>query len=220
MTERTVLILANGDWNALPRLRAASDTANFTIAADGAWAKAHAQGIPVDRVVGDLDSLRPNERAELEASGTPVDRFPADKDWTDLELAIAEALALPASRIVVFGAFGGRTDHTLAAVFLMERSLAAGVPIQLLRGEETLYLVEDVLELSEASNGDRVSILPVTESACVSTHGLRFPLERDVLFRSASRGVSNETVTAPPRIQIHEGRALVLHAPFDWETSE
>ena len=220
MTNPMVLILANGDWNALHRLRSASDASNITIAADGAWAKARAQSIPVDRVVGDLDSLKPEERAELEASGTPVEVFPADKDWTDLELAIAEALAVPASSIVVYGAFGGRTDHTLAAIFLMERCLAAGVPVRLLRGEETLYLVEDMLQLSKASIGDRVSILPVSETACVSTHGLRFPLARDTLVRSASRGVSNETVTVPPRIEIHQGRALIVHAPSDWEASE
>ena len=220
MTERTVLILANGDWNALQRLRAASAASDITIAADGAWAKARTHGIRVDRVVGDLDSLSPEDRAELEASGIPIEVHPADKDWTDLELAITAALALPASKIVVYGAFGGRTDHTLAAIFLMERCLTAGVPVQLLRGDETLYLVEDVLELSEASVGDRISILPVSETACVSTYGLRFPLARDTLVRSASRGVSNETVTAPPRIEMHEGRALVLHAPPDWEASE
>ena len=52
----------------------------------------------------------------MEAAGVPVVRAPADKDETDLELALAQALADDAQPIVICGALGGRTDHLLANV--------------------------------------------------------------------------------------------------------
>ena len=219
MPQRRVLILANGEWEALSRLRAAADGSDFTIAADGAWAKARTHGIPVDWVVGDLDSLTPQERADLRTSGTPVEAYPADKDWTDLELAITKALSQDPFEISIYGAFGGRTDHALASVFLLEMGLASGVPIRLLRGSETLYLIDGVFDLPEAVPGDRVSLLPVSETANVTTKGLRFSLEHEPLLRSASRGVSNEVAEPGPQVVVHEGKVLLLHAVADGEVS-
>ena len=220
MPQRRILILANGEWESLSRLQAAAGGSGFTIAADGAWAKARTHGIPVDLVVGDLDSLTPQEHTALRASGTPVEAYPADKDWTDLELAIAKAISEEPEEISIYGAFGGRTDHALASVFLMEMGLAAGVSIRLLRGGETLYLVDGAFDLPAATPGDRVSLLPVSETARVTTRGLRFGLENETLLRAASRGVSNEVSEPCPGVVIHEGKVLLLHTAIDSEVAE
>src|SRR5690606_17839801 len=74
-----------------------------------------------DRVVGDMDSLAgPRLGAALE-SGIDVERFPVDKDATDLALALDDAAAAAGSgdRLLVIATRSGRLDHMLATVPLL-----------------------------------------------------------------------------------------------------
>ena len=54
--------------------------------------------------------------AAAEAAGARIERYPADKDATDLELALDAAIALEPARIVVVGSSGGRLDHLLGSL--------------------------------------------------------------------------------------------------------
>ena len=213
MSERLILVLADGEWSSTDRAADLARQAMLVIAADGAWARARAAGIEVDLVIGDLDSLTQAERTALEASGVDVRAFPPDKDQTDLELALDDALTWRPSSIALYGAMGLRLDHAQANLHLLERALDVGIPIRLLHGTETAWVAAEGEEPVDGCIGDRVSLLPISESAIVSTQGLRFPLRRERLRRSETRGVSNRIDGLPAMIQVHEGRILVIHAP-------
>lgn len=206
-----ILILADGDWGDADAVRALRRTCGLCLAADGAWAKARSAGVPVDAVVGDLDSLSPAARADLDRSSTPVVAFPRTKDWTDLELAIDHALRQGPTRIVIYGALGGRIDHTITNLHLMEKGFAAGVPIEIVSPTETVRLIDGDLALPGVRVGDVVSLVPITEWAQVRTQGLEYELHDERLFRSASRGVSNVVRELPVRVFVAEGRLLVVH---------
>ena len=207
-----VLILASGLWGESADARSMAERADFVIAADGGYAKALAARVPVNMVVGDLDSLDDASLRTLAGSSVDVRRHPADKDWSDLELAIDEALKRAPEKITILGALGIRIDHALTNVHLLERGLDAGVPIELESGAESVALVAGRRELADARVGDRVSLVPLSESARVSTTGLRFALYEDVLYRGASRGVSNLIDDIPAVVSVSSGRLLVIHA--------
>jgi thiamine pyrophosphokinase len=213
MTNETILILADGDWSHLEILSSLVESADHIIAANGGTAHALAHGIRVHEVVGDLDSLSRDDVERLLAAETPtVHAFAPEKDWTDLELAIDHALRRKPRRIHLFGALGTRLDHTLTSVHLLEKGISQGVPIVLFASGESVRLVADACTLREVSRGDRVSLIPISASCTVTTQGLRYPLRREVLRRSASRGVSNEATATPVRIDVAAGLLLVLHA--------
>ncbi|MCX6094248.1 MAG: thiamine diphosphokinase [Candidatus Bipolaricaulota bacterium] len=209
----SVLILANGRWDNGKTAHALRRSADVCLATDGAWAKARAAGVSVDAVIGDLDSLSADERADLSASGVEVISFPHAKNWTDLELALDHALQTEPSRIVVYGALGERIDHTLTNLHLLERGLEAQVPIECVTTSETIRLIDGDLVLSEALKGDAVSLVPITESVRLSTQGLEYELHDERLLRAASRGVSNVVRTLPVRVLVADGRLLVIHTP-------
>src|SRR4051794_2717798 len=104
------LILADGDVPARARLDAAwpgwDEGVDLVIAADGGARHAQRLGVTLDLWVGDGDSLGEDALAEL-AAGVPVERSPADKDQTDLELAVDAALARGSAGLVIVGALGG-----------------------------------------------------------------------------------------------------------------
>jgi len=213
MSEGIMLVLANGEWTDVERAVRLAERARYVIAADGAWAKASKAGIRVDLVVGDLDSLSETELEALQTSGVSQRCYPPEKDATDLELAIDHALTLSPAAIWVFGALGQRLDHGLANLGLLERGREESVPIRLVNGRETAWMCDAHEHLGLAAVGDRVSILPVSECAVVSTVGLQYPLHEETLYRAATRGVSNVVASLPCAIDIHDGRALLVHAP-------
>lgn len=214
MRAETVLILANGVWAGPKRLRPLVASADHIIAADGGYSKALAHGVHVDEVVGDLDSIPKAERQALaEAPAPAVHAFPRDKDWTDLELALEHALRRVPSQIILLGGFGDRLDHALTGLHLLEKGVQSNVPILLVTGNETARLVRDEATLANVEKGDRVSLIPFSDSALVTTEGLRYRLRSEELRRAASRGVSNEVARVPVRIIVEAGLLLVVHAP-------
>ncbi|MCS7240478.1 MAG: thiamine diphosphokinase [Candidatus Bipolaricaulota bacterium] len=201
---RVVLILAGGV--ASPQeAKEASSQANFIIAADGGLDLAQKAGLPVDLVIGDLDSLAGPLPQNLR-----VLRVPKEKDATDLELALDHAVSLGAKKILVVGAFGARLDHTLANANLLEKY---DIPITLFHRGSRVHLVIDHVEI-QAQVGDLVSLLPLTPAVRgISTWGLRYPLEEGVLFRASTRGISNEVVAIPCGVKIRAGKLLLIHTP-------
>src|SRR5690242_18132651 len=103
---RTV-IFANGELINLNAARAALRSDDFLIAADGGAHHCHTLGLTPKVVIGDFDSLTPEELKALSASGTWLIQHPARKDQTDLELAIAYAIEHGADDILILGALGG-----------------------------------------------------------------------------------------------------------------
>ncbi len=212
MPPKLVLILANGHWPQAGPSTSVLQEADFIIAANGGWAKARIYQIPVDLVVGDLDSLRAKDLTALRASGTKTLVYPREKDKTDLEIALDYALSLRTTRVVIVGALGDRLDHTLVNTLLLEKAARAGVFIEIENGEERVFVVNDRLCLEEAEKGDLVSLLPISEVVeGVQTKGLRFSLEHESLTRSSSRGVSNVVSSVPVQIHIEKGLLLVVH---------
>ena len=67
----------------------------YVIAADSGLDHALALGLPVDALIGDLDSVSDAGRRHAERSGMAIHHFPPDKDTTDTELAIALAISIP-----------------------------------------------------------------------------------------------------------------------------
>jgi len=215
MAVDTVLILANGEWGDVTRLRQRAERADRVVAADGAWAKAVAAGISVDLVIGDLDSLTAEQKTSLRASGVEVQIHPVDKDFTDLDLALDHALSLSPEKLIVFGAFGGRIDHTLANVLLLERAVARGIEVELIVDGETAWMIRGGFTLPIGRAGDRVSLIPLSEEAVVRTDGLRYRLNDEPLSRARARGISNVIEEIPVRIAVRSGTVLAVHGPVD-----
>src|SRR5690348_8693886 len=87
----TAIVFA-GSGTVAPAVRAQLPGDALVIAADSGLGVATALGVHVDHLVGDMDSVDAGAVERAEASGTTVDRHPAEKDATDLALALDAAL--------------------------------------------------------------------------------------------------------------------------------
>lgn len=210
----TCIICANGetgDGAMVRRVLAAAPQATV-IAADGGARVARVLGLPVHRLVGDLDSVDADEVAALVAQGAQVQRHPPEKDETDLELALKWAAAQGATWIRILGAVGGRLDQTLGNVYLLALPELAGRDTRLVAGRQEAWLLADGTTVVEGAPGDTVSLLPVSGPVRgVRTEQLYYPLRDETLTFGPARGISNVMQADRARVWAREGTLLVIH---------
>jgi thiamine pyrophosphokinase len=204
------LVIAGGDAPA--PIDAGLAAAPLVIAADSGVGHALALGLRVDLVIGDFDSAMPEDVERAIAAGARVDRHPADKDATDLELALDAARALGATEITVLGAGGGRLDHLLANLLLVTAETYADVTIDALVGEARATVVRTVRQIV-GPPGSTVTLLAIGGTARgVTTTGLRWTLTEAELTAASTRGVSNEIVTSPATVRLRRGVLLAIQS--------
>lgn len=194
---KTVVVLAGGpDVPASIALPAGA----MVIGADGGAGL----GVTVDLAVGDFDSLDAEALAGLDR----VERHPADKDATDLALALDAALRESAERILVVGSAGGRLDHLFGSLLLLASDDYAGIEIDAQLGDAAVHVVRGTRRL-RGEVGELVSLFAVHGPASdVVTEGLAYPLRGETLEPGSSRGTSN--VFASPEATVSVGSGVVV----------
>jgi thiamine pyrophosphokinase len=205
------VVVAHGDL--LPSDRAAVQGQDLIVAADGGAFALERWKILPHLVVGDMDSLGDAGVARFARQGIGVARFPSAKDESDLELAVAHAIAAGATEIVLLGALGGeRLDHETANLLLLADPGYDGVRLEARRGAMRVRALrgKGTLDLA-APVGALVTLLPVNGDAeGVTTEGLRYPLRDEALRFGSARGLSNEVAAMPARVTVHKGSLLIF----------
>ena len=89
------------------------------------------RSLPIYAAFGDFDSISETELQAMEEKTGIIKRFKPEKDETDMELALLWAIKEGATTIRLFGATGGRLDHTIANLQLLLREALDNKHIQL-----------------------------------------------------------------------------------------
>ena len=202
-------MVAGGD---APTAQDVADLLPFeaVVAADSGLEHARATGLPVDVVVGDLDSVDPEVLAAARAEGVEVQQHPADKDQSDLELALDEAVARGATSIIVLGAGGGRLDHLVGNLTVLASPRYASIEMEARWDGNRAAVVRKRARSFRGQPGDVITLLPVHGPARVRTEGLRWSLMDEVLEPGTSRGISNELAKEWAWVAVGEGVILAL----------
>ena len=188
----------------------------LVIAADSGIEHAHSLNLVASLLIGDLDSATTEAIERARSEGTVIDEHSADKDETDLALALRAARTARVTHATVLGVGGGRTDHLFANALLLAQDTYADLIIDARFGPDLLTVVRARTTLTGAP-GDLVTLLAVGGTARgVTTSGLRWQLNSEQLEPGSSRGVSNEMIAAEAVIQIESGVLLTIQpAPIE-----
>lgn len=178
------------------------------IAIDGGVQACVAASVVPDSAIGDFDSATEADLAAVRVAGTRIIGFPADKDVTDLDLALDEVLRTGALAVTVTGVVGLRVDHTLAALGSLTR--AAGLTIAIVEPGLAGWVVRAGEALVLEGRGSTVSVCAMPETATMSVSGVKWPLERHKLEPASSLGTSNVIMAPEAYFRVHTGTALVL----------
>ena len=204
MSGNSVVVVSGGGALSAAAVAAVPAGARI-VAADAGVDHARAAGLDVALAVGDFDSV--SELGDVRA-----ERHPADKDATDLELALEAALGLGPERIVVLSGAGPRLDHLLGELALLASPRLAGVEVDAVFDSTTVHVVRGERRL-QGRVGELVSLIAMHGPATgVTTEGLGYPLGGETLEAGSSRGISNVFAEPEARISVESGVLLAVRS--------
>jgi thiamine pyrophosphokinase len=187
------------------------DACGAVVCADGGAASVLASGRVPTLIVGDLDSLRDEARRAAEQRGARIEAHPARKDETDGELALAAALALGPSELLLLGAHGGATAMFLGNLHLLRRAAERCDAVMVGQREALRFVLAGQEARFAARAGARLDVLPWEGDVVVTLEGTAWDAARLRIRRGRARGVSNRIVRGAARLVVHRGSALAIH---------
>lgn len=140
MTEKRALVFVNGEQIDLAAVKQMVRPTDTLVAVDGGLNHLRRLGLEPALLVGDLDSVPPQEVDRCRRNpDVRVIQHPIHKDETDLELALLAMVQEGHTSILVLAALGGRLDMTLANISLLALPELNGVDVRLDDGIEEVF---------------------------------------------------------------------------------
>lgn len=210
-TLQALVVAGSPEPSSADLVRCLAQEADYVVAADAGAATLMSAEVAPDAFCGDEDSADASAIAWARGQATDVERYPVEKDDTDLELAIERARQEAERqgsclRLTVTCASGGRADHMLAVWGVLARHASAAP--RLVEDDFVCRILsrEGVpVWRRPAPVGSTVSAIPLVGDAVVSEHGLRWSLDHERLAPLADRGVSNKVVSDDCVVTCHAG---------------
>lgn len=197
-------VVGAGECRSLPIKKYNGD---LIIAADGGLKYLENAGLSADIAIGDFDSLGHTP------CGENVIRLKPEKDVTDMYAAVEEGMRRGYENFEIFGATGGRLDHTLAniqlAAFLAKKNLSHRI-----HGDGYSIVAVDNSSISfDSSFSGYISVFAHSDVCMgVTIEGLKYELNDGRLTNTFSLGVSNEFIGKESRISVEKGILIIIYA--------
>ena len=168
---------------------------------DGAysWAKGR---VRIDKNVGDFDSLNETPYPP------PEEIYPAEKDFTDGEIALIKLINEGIDELEIYGGGGGREDHFIGNLHLLYRAYAAGIACRMINNNSVIFPAEGRIAL-DGICGATLSVLPFGgELHIIESAGLKYSYPK-VIGYGECRGISNVAQSDKAHLTV-KGCALVI----------
>jgi len=182
---------------------------DLILAADAGWHTARALGEMPSILLGDMDSLGNADIPEK------VERLkvPAEKDFTDTQLAVDTALKKGATEIVMIGGLSGRLDHTLSNLSILEDLSEKRIHAVITDGNNRVRYLHATSMLLARSGFRYLSLLTLSETAKgVCIEGCKYPLKNATISRKFQYAVSNEITGNCALISVRKGGVYVIES--------
>ena len=174
--------------------------------ADGGLRHARALGLHPDFMISDCDSMP-------EIEGTEIIRLKPEKDDTDTQGCLREVFRRGCTEATLVCATGGRIDHMLANLSLLEEAYAMGGHLTVLDRQNRIVLHESGCRKFKMPAEYRYFSLVPLDAALhgVTIENAKSPLQDATGTRAAMVTISNEAAANEiVTVEIRDGRALVI----------
>ncbi|HFI0091796.1 TPA: thiamine diphosphokinase [Streptococcus suis] len=203
-----IAVIAGGSFDCLP------EPADLYVGVDAGSLRLLDHSLPLDWAIGDFDSVTPEELGRIKDLAERFLQAPAEKDDTDLELALKEIFkAYPQAQVRIYGALGGRMDHMMANLFLpAEPDLAAYMEqIELVDSQNVVrFRPAGRHRLSPIAGMKYISFMPSDQSHLTIRHA-KYPLDASNYFFKKCYS-SNEFKDRDIDIQLDKGYVVLIYS--------
>ncbi len=200
--QMTCYIVGSGDFTSRDLKKGPND---FVIAADGGYRNLIGIGMKPDLLVGDFDSL------DFVPDNVEIYRFPAEKDDTDMGLAVQKGIELGYREFALYAGSGTRNDHFFANLQLLNRFSDMGYGIRMVCPECNIHALKDGEITIERERGTVFSVFSLSD-ACkgVTIKNAKYEIDNASLSNRFPLGVSNEFLDGEVVISVRTGVLLIF----------
>ena len=199
------LLVLDGDLPSHDEFQSLLLEHSFVAAADGAALRLRAYGIPPDVIIGDFDSIGEARNAPFFANAMFVED--GSQQEYDGGKSLRWLVGHDHDRVTILGTGGGMIEHVLNNFSIIAR-FSNRIRIKIHQGEAVGYVLRGSLQI-QATPGDRISLIPLPE-ATLSTTGLHWNLEDEVLRTGVREGASNRAKLESVTLDVQEGTAIIF----------
>ena len=191
------VVLAGGDYPTAPQPLEILNNAEYIVCCDGAADNYISLGHTPDAIVGDGDSISPENREKY------ADRLHIvnEQESNDQTKAVRFLLSQGKSRIAIVGATGRREDHTIGNISLLIEYARAGANVCSFTNHG-VFVPCNGITTHNCRKGQQLSIFCITAKA-LSAEGLLYPIYD---FTNWWQGTLNECT----------GDSVTLHAEGEY----
>lgn len=207
-----ILIVSGGTAPSKCLLESERENSDLVICADSGANYLYEYGIVPDFLLGDFDSIDKEVYDFFLAKECKKISFPPEKDYTDTELALYQAIEIGADEIVFLGCTGSRIDHTLGNLGLLKICLNKGISGYLKDDNCTVFVIDKSCEI-KGNIGDVFSVQAYCDLVKkLSIHGAKYPLENYDLKLGDSITISNEFMDEVVHLKFESGILLIIYS--------
>ena len=185
------------------------DGEDIVIAADSGYNNAKKLGVTPQILIGDFDSIKghPDDVDE-------IIQLPCEKDVTDTQYAIEVAIKKGAREIVIICGTGGRFDHAISNMCILEGLHKKGIRATIVSGQNRIRYIKDTgFILIRDKNYKYFSILAADEKVKgVTIEGGKYPLSKKTILREHQFAVSNEIEKNCALITVKKGGIYIIES--------
>lgn len=162
-------------------------------------------------ILGDFDSIDKKVLNYYKDKGVKIEKFNAEKDYTDTDLGYTKALEVNPSEIILFGATGSRIDHMLGNIGIILKGLRENIKVTIVDDNNKMYAV------------NKSSLVKKEEGRVISFHALsdvvknltikngKYPLNNYDMTLLEPRAICNEFLDDDIYIEFDSGIILILY---------
>ncbi|PCI94078.1 thiamine diphosphokinase [Candidatus Aerophobetes bacterium] len=177
---------------------------DYLIAVDNGLEHLHKMKLTPSLIVGDFDSVDTHLLKQYSYVNTL--KFSVDKNETDLELAILEALKKRATKITGFCCLGKRIDHEMANLILLSKYTNI---LNFENERETLFVKKESFSFP-VKKGQTVSFFPFLSLVeNISSKGLQWNIVNKTLSENFV-SISNVCVEEKVELNFSSGNLLMI----------
>ncbi|MDU4659777.1 MAG: thiamine diphosphokinase, partial [Clostridium butyricum] len=160
-------------------------------------------------ILGDFDSISEEKLKKIEEKQVEIIKFPPEKDYTDTEIAIMEAMKRGADTIYLFGGLGTRADHSLGNIGLLLTTKNKGARLLIVDDHNKMYLADKNMSLN-GSQGEIISFHALSDVVKgFEIRGAKYNLNSYDMHLLDPRAVCNEFIDTPINIKYESGELLI-----------
>lgn len=177
---------------------------DLLICADAGYSYVKDMNLDIDLIVGDFDSL-----CNIPAN-VNIYKLPKEKDETDLFVAIEEGMKKGYTEFHIYGALGGRIEHSIANIQILSNLTTRNIKAKLFDRNTIIEVLSLGTHIySEEMNG-YISLFSLTEESIISINHLKYELQNKVITNLFPLGIDNEFIGRVATINIHKGLVLSI----------